>query len=1044
MRRDAKQKKWFPKKAVFIWLLLGTGILRVSASIPAQSVLETSQQKITITGVVRDKGGETIPGATIQIKGTSVRSISDIDGKYSITVPSDKATLIFSFIGYEAHEEPINGRAAVNPVLSSSVEQLDEVVVTALGIKREKKALGYAMQEVRTEGLSENKSVSVANLLQGKIAGVQISQSGTGVGGSTRVVLRGLSSLSGNNQPLWVVDGFPINDSASETAYEWGNADRAGAASQINPEDIETISVLKGANAAALYGSRAQSGAIIVTTKKGKEGQPLQLEYNGALTLTQAYNSYDYQNVYGQGTGGTFSADSYGSWGPKMEGQMISNWRNTKYGDTRYSSYAMLPQKDYISDFYRTGTNYSNSITATGGAQNITGRFSATDTRNQDITPNHSLNRQYYDLNTEMKNKVLTVGVKLSYMHEANTNAPGQGEYGLMNQFVKMPRSIRLQDLQNPVGTDGYLVNWTGANEAYSNPYGMILSQNGNKSLRDRLIGQISASAHITDYLRLTGRVGMDWYTDDIRGYNEIRDKTSTGSQYSRATVTNKDFNADAILSFDKNFGKFSVSANLGTSVERQTNTQMSGSTGAFVIPGLVTLANGSTITDTESYSQKEIQSVFFNGSVGYKSMVYLDVTGRNDWSSTLPANNRSYFYPSVSLSGILSEMFNLPSQISYLKVRGSWAKVGNDTDPYKLTNSYSLYTSADKVNSDVIKVKLSDTYPLYNLKPEETNSYETGLELQMFKGRLGLDFTYYNSNTVNQILSINMPQSSGYTAKNINAGKIKSSGYEVMLSGTPIKTKDWKWDINLNWGMNRTKCVKLDDEIKQYELGEIRIGKVVVNEGGSMGDIVSIAYKRDAKGHILIDDNGLPETQSDQVIGNMMPKWTGSINNNLQWKNLTFGALVDMRYGGDFISMTDNYACEFGNSTKTLTGRDGMVVSGVSASTGEANTVKTTAEKYYTSIAGPYGVGEAFMYKNTYIKLRELSLGYQLPSLWLKHIFIKSAKITAVARDLFYIYKSAPVNPEGAYTRSDYAQAFELGSTPPVRSFGFAVNLKF
>jgi outer membrane receptor protein involved in Fe transport len=458
----------------------------------------------------------------------------------------------------------------------------------------------------------------------------------------------------------------------------------------------------------------------------------------------------------------------------------------------------------------------------------------------------------------------------------------------------------------------------------------------------------------------------------------------------------------------------------------------------------LVTLANGSTITDTESYSQKEIQSVFFNGSVGYKSMVYLDVTGRNDWSSTLPANNRSYFYPSVSLSGILSEMFNLPSQISYLKVRGSWAKVGNDTDPYKLTNSYSLYTSADKVNSDVIKVKLSDTYPLYNLKPEETNSYETGLELQMFKGRLGLDFTYYNSNTVNQILSINMPQSSGYTAKNINAGKIKSSGYEVMLSGTPIKTKDWKWDINLNWGMNRTKCVKLDDEIKQYELGEIRIGKVVVNEGGSMGDIVSIAYKRDAKGNILIDDNGLPETQSDQVIGNMMPKWTGSINNNLQWKNLTFGALVDMRYGGDFISMTDNYACEFGNSTKTLTGRDGMVVSGVSASTGEANTVKTTAEKYYTSIAGPYGVGEAFMYKNTYIKLRELSLGYQLPSLWLKHIFIKSAKITAVARDLFYIYKSAPVNPEGAYTRSDYAQAFELGSTPPVRSFGFAVNLKF
>lgn len=1043
MEKNLKSKKSLirvTKTLMAVSLFLWIGISPTKAKIPTNAITVT-QQKMVIKGLVVDENGETFPGVNVVVKGTTNGTLSDIKGNFSLSVPNKNSVLVFSFIGYKNKEVTLNSQTFLKIQMISDVKELNEIVVTALGIKREKKALGYAMQEVKTEDLSDNKSVSVANLLQGKIAGVQISQSGTGMGGSTRIVLRGLNSLSGNNQPLWVVDGFPINDDVTETADQWGGTDRSGAASQINPENIKSISVLKGANAAALYGSRAQNGAIIITTKSGRENQPLQLEYNGSVTFTDAFNSYDYQNVYGQGSNGTFSTSAMGSWGPKMQGQTVTNWRNSTYGDTSYEDYAMLPQKDYISDFYRQGTNYNNSLTLSGGGKNITGRFSFTDSRNEGITPNHSLNKQYFDMNTEFKNDRFTVGVKGSYMRQNSKNVPGQGEYGLMVNFVKMPRSIHLQDLKNPVGTDGNLVNWCGPLEAYSNPYGSVMSENGNSSYRNRIIGQINTGVKITDYLRINGRIGIDWYNDDTRNYNEVIDPTSNASQYSRSTLTNEDLNADVMLNFNKKFNDFSVTGNLGSSLERQKYTSMSGATGKFTVADLVTLSNGQNITVSEGYSKREIHSVFANATLGYKSMAYIDVTGRNDWSSTLPANNRSYFYPSVSLSGIVSEIFKLPRQISYLKIRASWAQVGNDTDPYNLSNVYSIYNN--DVNSDIVKVKLSDTYPLYNLKPEKTNSYEIGTNIRMFGDRLGADLTYYNSNTVNQILSIGMPESSGYTAKRINAGKIQSYGWEFMINGTPIKNKDWKWDVTLNWGMNRTKCIKLNDEIKRYTLGEVRIGKVVVDEGGQMGDIVSKAYKRDDNGKIIVDDNGLPESESSQVIGNMMPKWTGSFSTGLQYKNLSFNALIDVRYGGDFVSMTDDYACEFGNSAKTLSGRDGMVVDGVTES-GATNTKQITAETYYSNIAGPYGVGEQFMYKGTYVKMRELSLGYSFPEQWLSRFFIKSAKFSIVGRDLFYFYKDAPVNPEGAFSREDYAQAFELASMPPTRSWGFSLNVKF
>lgn len=1004
-------------------------------------IATVAQQAKKITGVVKDKSGEVIIGANIVVKGTQNGVITDLDGNYSIEVPSGNAVLVVSYIGFKPQEVALANRTIVNVELASSVEELDEIVVTAMGIKREKKALGYAMQEVKADALTENRSESVANLLQGKVAGVQISQSGTGMGGSTRIVMRGLSSLSGNNQPLWVVDGIPVNDDQKEAAGEWGGTDYEGAASEINPEDIESISVLKGPNAAALYGSRAQNGAIVVVTKKGKAGQPLTVEYNGNINLSKAYDGYEYQDVYGQGSQGVFNMDSRNSWGPKMEGQTIPHWRSEIYGDNSYSSYAMTPQKDRVSEFYRTGTNLANTLSVTGGGETVSGRLSYTDSRNEGITPTHSLTRQYFDANMNLTNKWLTVGVKANYLRQKGINRPGQGEYGLMNQFVRMPRNIRLIDLKNPVGLDGNCVNWSGNSNEYMNPYSVNYTGNGNRDYRNRLIGQVNASIKFTDYLSLNGKIGIDWFHDQSRSFQAFRISSATGSQYYTSEGTTQEINADMMLAFNKTFGDFNVTSNLGVAKMNLQYRSLSASSGDFTVPGFIALSNGNNQTVGEGRSEKEIHSALGNAQIGYKSMLYLDITGRNDWSSTLPSSNWSYFYPSVSLSGIISEMVKLPEQISYLKARASWAKVGNDTYAYRLDNTYWM----SKVLLDILAAGSSSNYPFANLKPEETTSWETGLDMRMFDGRLGLDFTYYNSQTTNQILSIGLAASSGYTSKNINAGKMKSSGFEVMLTGTPIKTKNLQWDVNLNWGTNNTKCAALDPTVKRFTIGSIRMGDVVVDEGGKYGDIISKAFKRNNDGKILIDDNGFPMVETDKKIGNMMPDWTGSIGTTLRWKDIVFSGLIDIKQGGDIISITDNYASQSGNSKRSLIGRDGFVVDGIVESTGVQNAKPVTAQQYYETIAGPTGVGEAFMYDASYAKLRELSLGYMIPAKWLKSTTIKSIKLSLVGRDLLFIYKNTPgTNPEGSFSRSDYAQAFELSSMPPTRNFGFNINVKF
>ena len=1000
------------------------------------------KQNMTVRGIVKDRNGEPIIGANILIRGTSTGVITDLNGQFSLEVPNDKAVLAVSYIGFKQQFVPINGKSNLNIVLASAIEELDEVVVTAMGIKREKKALGYAMQEIKTENFTANRSESVSNMLQGKIAGVQISQSGTGLGGSTRIVMRGLSSLSGNNQPLWVIDGVPINDNVAGAADQWGGVDYSGGASEINPENIESISVLKGPNAAAMYGSRAQNGAIVIVTKKGKKNQPLQIEYNGSVNFSTIYDGYKLQNVYGQGSDGEFNPNSFSSWGPKMEGQTVDNWRFTRYGDDRYgTTYSLLPQKSQMKDFYQTGVNYNNTLSLTAGGEFLSGRMSYTDSRNEGVTPSHKLIRQHLDANINFtNNKWLQVGMNVSYTRQKGVNRPEQGEYGIMNQFIRMPRSIRTADLVDPESWDGKPLNWSGPSNELFNPYAYFHGGNGNRDRQNRLIGQINATVTFTDYLKLTGKVGLDWTNVDIRTVRPFAFRTNS-SQYDIIPRTFQEFNSDLMLNFNKTFGDYSIQANLGTAVYNAKSQNMTIHAGIFQIPRLVSLANGDARTITEGKSVKEIQSVFGNVQFGFKNAIYLDFTARNDWSSTLPKQNWSYFYPSVNLSAVLSEILPLPEQFSFVKLRGSWAKVGNDTAAYQLE---SLFATG-QILELVLGANKSSIYPLSNMRPESTQSYEGGLDLRMFGGRFGVDFTYYNSKTTDQILSISMIESSGYSTKKINAGKISSHGIELMLNGTIIDTKDWTWGVNLNWGTNTTKCVKLDPNVKRFTLGSIRIGSVVVEEGGKFGDIVANkAYKRNEAGDIITKD-GIPVLDRDKVIGNMLPDWTGSVSTNLRWKDLSMNVLIDIRHGGDIVSVTDSYASQIGNSLRSLEGRDGMVVKGIDMDTGQPNTTKITAQKFYQSVGGPEGVAEEFMYDASYVKLREIALGYNLPKQWIEKTPLKSVRISAYGRDLFFIHKNTPgFNPEGSFSRNDYAQAFEVSSIPPTRSFGLNLNVKF
>lgn len=1044
--------------------LLFSTMMVLAMILSAMTIQAQTGGKITVSGIVSDANGEVLIGASVVQKGTTNASMTGISGEYQLTVPSN-ATLVVTYVGFNPKEIQVGGRTKLDIIVSEDTKLLDEVVVTALGIKRDKKSLGYALQEIKGDQLTEARESNVANALTGKVAGLQVKQAATGPAGSSRIVLRGNNSIAGDNQPLVVVDGVPIDSSTGGTEDFWGNrsVDKGSGMADISPDDIESMSVLKGPAAAALYGSRAGNGVIMITTKTGAGKKGLGVSINSNLTFDSPAQLPEYQNTYGQGLGNVYDNNAAGSWGEKMMGQ--------KFTDHVGREIIYSPYDNDLKDFLKTGTTTTNSVDLTSVTDKNTFRVGVMNISNKGVVPNSSFNKTSFTVRGTAKlSDKLSMDAKISYINQKTDNRIklGGDPDNIFNNYLMMPRSVHYSDLNKgpnyaypegtistPTKTDlsGKPVAWT---DQYSgmirNPY-WAAYRNTNNDRKHRFIGFGSLKYEFTDWLNIQGRYGMDYASAQY----EMRQ--ATNSPYWDPTgelILNRDsgyeINSDFLITLNKALSnKVGLVATAGGNIMYSRSDALWTQANGLYIPNYFNIANGLDKDITTDLSRKQINSLYATASFAYDNMLYLDLTARNDWSSTLNPDGRSYFYPSVGASWIFTETLNKArgekSFLNYGKLRLSWAQVGNDTAPYRLYNYRTIQTKRDVSNGEITTIltpNKSDTKALYDLKNETIESYEIGLELKAFNNRLGLDFAYYNKEARDQILKMNTPSSTGYSYKYVNAGNVRNRGFEVLLLGTPVQTKNFNWDVTVNFSKNSNKILELANGIERQIISDPSYAsmiEIVAEAGGSYGDIYGKGYMRNDKGEILIGTDGLPTFDSNyKKLGNGNPKWMGGINNTFRYRDFEFSFLVDMRYGGDVFMGSIRAGSVAGTLSSTVEGRESMVVAGVMAD-GSANTTATTAEKYWNALAGG---AEPWIYDATNIKLRELIVGYALPRKVLAKTFIQGAKISFVGRNLWMIHsKTKGFDPEGSFSTGN-AQGFEYGSMPALRSLGFNVNITF
>ena len=1036
-------------KTVSMMLLLAQasmGTAYASANFDADDV-EITQQNETCTGVVKDATGETVIGASVLVKGTTTGSITDFDGKFILEGVKKGSTLQISFVGYQTQEIVWNGQQ-IEVTLKEDTQALEEVVVTALGIKREKKALGYSMSEVKGESLTKTRDANVANALAGKVAGLQIKQNGTGVGGSSRIVIRGNNSIMGNNQPLVVVDGVPIDNFSGGTDDYWGNGnvDKGSGISDISPDDIESMSVLKGPAAAALYGSRAGNGVVMITTKKGSKSKGWGVSYSTNFTTENPMQTPEFQNAYGQGSKGEFDKNQGMSWGPKMDGSS----KEMTLGNFQYAA----RDNDLYKDFLQTGTSWTNSVDMSKSTEDMSFRAGVTRLDNKGVVPNSGMDRTSINLRTTAKlSKVLSADVKGNYVsqHTRNRIKLAADPDNIFLNYLSMPRSVafsdydayRDNDWKRPDGKPaGFLVD-TGANA--NNPYWSAY-RNTNKDKKDRLMGFAALDFTFTDWLSLKLRSGMDTYSiqfENVRatGNPYWEQNGSMTASIEKFTEINNDF----LLTAKGNWGKFGAVGTFGGNMMYRKSSFYRESSGEFIIPDFHAIANGMKHEGEYTKSRKQINSLYATASLAWDDYLYLDLTARNDWSSTLPKNNDSYFYPSVGASWIFTQMLHKMGKdtgfLTFGKVRASWAQVGNDTDAYMLRDYYNI---GYDIKGGIFNASNADWMANPDLKNETINSWELGLELKAFDSRVGVDFAYYKKNAKDQILKVDVPSATGFKKKMVNAGNIENSGFELALNATPVITESgFTWDTQLNWSKNKNKVISLTEDTKEQILsdGSINFMKIVAHEGGSFGDIYGYGYQRDDQGNILIGEDGKPLKTADMILlGNNQPKWMMGWSNNFSYKNFSLGFMFDMRYGGDVYMGSIKTGTATGALAMTEAGREGMVVPGVTAD-GSQNTKQITGQEYWSSLGG---ITEAFMYDATNIRLRELSFGYSFPRSILNKTPFTKLSLSFVARNLFMIHsKTKGFDPEAAYT-SGNAQGIEFGSMPTMRSLGFNINVAF
>lgn len=1090
-QRFSQHMRYYERSLILILMLFSASVMQA--------------QNRTVKGTVSDAQGEPIIGANVVIVGGTKGVITDLDGKYSIQVPENGTVLKFSYIGFKTKSfNVVKGKNVLNVTLEEDAVMLEQTVVTAMDLRRDEKSLSTAFQKMDVENMTENRDAGFVNMLAGKVAGLQVISNGAA--GSATVRIRGANSISGNNQPLYVIDGVPIINDVTGGEIDYGNP-----ANSINPDDIENIVVLKGANASALYGSDAANGAILITTKKAGQRNGLGVTYSTNVQFTEFSQYPIYQNIYGGGHINRFENNKANSFNGDVK---VPYDPNLPYGIQRMGGYdnsrswgmpmlgfqvvgrngelkSYVPTPANTTSMYQTAYSWTNSVSIERATEHVSTRIGFTNLRSDDVLEGlNNLTRNAFNVRSNVKlTKSLDVDLNGRYTHEnvKNRSYRNNSDRNPIYTLMDMPRDLSIQEMYPWKDENGKPTALQ-----FKSPVWM-LNELSNQDKKEWLLADVTVNYKITKDLKLRLKAALDLNMKE--GY-EFRNMYTPGDAdgfYKEFTEKSRNYTYEAMLSYNKTWKDFNISASVGANSQDFLFKKQNSEIGTLATSDFISLTNnGATVKSWPEYNAKKKQAVYGTASIGYKDFIYVDVTGRNDWSSALPSDNRSYFYSSYGVSFVLTELVkSIPKDwLSYAKIRGSYAKVGNDTGFDQLLNGFSYNTS---YLGDMAWFESENKRKTNSLKPESTTSFETGLDLRFLKDRASLSFTYYNKNTKNQILTSTINGVSGYGEALFNAGEVKNWGYEVTLGVVPFRNKDWEWKVDINWAKNNSEVVSLANGMDYMTLTTVQNSvelRIVKGE-----PLVSLycrePWKTNDEGQVLVGANGRPLSGEAKFLASVEPKWTGSIRTSLRWKDLTFSAMLDIRMGGHVWSETAFQSSRNAQSIMSLGGRTEHLFSDLILNEGDQTGylgildpkyVPNGKSNIYMDASRPKGMnipgavydssvpglagqpcqawikpidywtndsgknGELYLYDASYVKLKEISLGYNIPKNWLRKIgFIQSMRVSAVGRNVAILHQKTPkgIDPE-ATSSMGIQQGLERGFNLPTSSYGFDFKITF
>lgn len=1003
----------------------------------------------TVTGKVTSADGSSLPGVSVLLKGTAIGTSTDAEGVFRISnseVPN--GTLVFSFIGYTTQEIAVQNQTVIDVTMTEDITTLSEVVVTALNIEKEKKALSYSVSSVNGDELTQARTNNFANGLVGRIAGLNVTSTATGAGGSSRVVIRGNTSLSDNNQPLYVVDGVPIDNQVRQSAGEWGGRDAGDGIQMLNPDEIESVTVLKSGSAAALYGFRASNGAILITTKKGSKRSGIGIEVNSNFVFEQPLQLADWQNKYGHGVSGAAPASpeaaagiNFNTWGARMEGQMVPQFDGV--------SRPYVAHEDNLKNFYNTGTNFTNSLSLSGGSDKVNYNFSMSDLNNKSIVPNSTLRRNNFSLNATFKPiEKLTLNVSVRYLRERVKNRPRLSDSPGNANFTMnlLPSSIDVRTLKTSMMDDLGNERPFNANVFVTNPYWATEKFNQHDE-RDRVIGAITAKYDLTKWLYVRGKIGTDTY---IRTNYEI---TPYGTRYAQAGEINdqstskfREFNGEWLVGANKAFGDIGIDAFVGGNLMIQKDETMKWWGNTFFGPGFNHITNLQNRNNDFVVVDKKVTSFFGSAEFSYKRFLYVTATARNDWFSTLAPGDWAILYPSVGASFILSDAVELPAVFSFAKFFTSYARTGGDREPYGLTLPYTYRLPHGSSPVADISTDPNNRIPNANLKPFETTTLEAGFETRLLENRIGVEFSVYKRTTVNDIIGSQISNTTGYPAVLLNVGEVTNNGIELLVNATPIKTQDFSWDVSFNIANNVSEVVRISEQLETFRVATAagsRRAHVDHIKGKPFGQVMGFKPLRDPEtGEYVITSGGTLQSEPTlTAFGTGVPPITTGLMNEFRYKGFGLSILIDGKFGGVMYSGTNDFAKYRGAHKATLRGREeGIVADGILAD-GTPNTTSVSSQVYFQG--SHLNITGLDIYDADFIKLRQIIFSYNLPQKFIAKTPFKGVSLSIVGRNLGILMKHVPnVDPESSYNNGN-GQGLEFFGAPTVRSYGFNVNLK-